>query len=187
MWPREDEEARTLTELFDIDWRETSFVPAGDNPPARIVMWKNEPLTDTEIEEILADVERSTALPNMAKTQDALAERDRLARQKMAKQDGLTIAQARVEVWLENPDLQERYQQLRIREHEALTSFTGQEPPVLVPASLVEKGATPYAALHKAAREELPDLYRRSPSAAVTEIASSRPDLTAAYASAVRS
>lgn len=182
----EAEERRTLTELVNIDWRETSFVPAGDNPPARIVMWKQDPnLTDEEIAEVLDDVERSNVVTTktFTKASDVLAERDRLARQKMAKQDGLEIAQARVEVWLENPDLQEWYQELRIREHEALAA--AQEPPVVVP--VVEKAAQPYAELHKAAREELPDLYRRSPSAAVSEISKSRPDLTAAYTSAVRS
>lgn len=53
-----EEERRTITELHNIDWRETSFVPAGDNPPARMVMWKQDPgLTEEEIEEILSGVE----------------------------------------------------------------------------------------------------------------------------------
>jgi hypothetical protein len=47
-----------ITELFNIDWQETSFVPAGDNPEARLVFWKAEPdLSAEEIEGILADVE----------------------------------------------------------------------------------------------------------------------------------
>jgi hypothetical protein len=191
MWPREEEreERRALTDLFNIDWRETSFVPAGDNPPARLVMWKDEPLSDEEIEEIIDEVATEKRRPGVTtkafgKAGDVLAERDRLAREKMAKQDGLTIAQARVEVWLENPGLQERYQQLRIQEHEAFAS--AQEPQV-VPVPVVEKGAQPYAALHRVAKAELPELYRSNPSAAVAEISKSRPDLRDDYYRASRS
>jgi hypothetical protein len=190
MWPRDDEE-RPLVELVNIDWRETSFVPAGDNPPARLVMWKNDPgLTDEEIEEVLDDVANEqrrseVTTKTFGKAGDVLAERDRLAREKMAKQaqPGLTIAQARVEVWLENPDLQERYQQLRIQEHEALAA----QAPEVVTVPVLEKAAQPYAELHRIAKAELPELYRRSPSAAVAEISKSRPDLTASYTRAVRS
>jgi hypothetical protein len=190
MWPRDEreqeEERQTLTELFNIDWRETSFVGRGDNPPARIVLWKQEPdLTDGEIEEILDEVERGSSeamTTKLRKEGDVLAERDRLAREKMVKQEGLTISQARMEVWMENPALREAYRQAERDHAERMAAIaTGQE-------ELVEKAAQrPYAELHRVAKAELPELYRSNPSAAVSEIASSRPDLVASYSSAVRS
>jgi hypothetical protein len=90
MWPRrsQEEEEHTLTELLNIDWRETSFVSRGDNPPARIVLWKQEPgLTDEEIEEILDEMEEGTVTTKtFTKRSDVVAEANRRA-EELRKQD----------------------------------------------------------------------------------------------------
>ncbi len=272
--------AETMTELFDIEWRETSFVPAGDNPPARIVMWKNEPdLTDEEIEEVLLEVsgpepgdgplakfkarvaslfgkahegpgglvtatfddhmksrmreqihkelftylgalEESLAaglfdegggameqtvdefasaikeaIPLWSQGKTSLAKEDleteperraempttmqkanALARRKIAAEPErfgkmsptAALAAARSEVWNENPALAE--QQRR-----------APAPPVVERPAVVHKAAQPFSKIDQAAREELPDLYRRSPSRARAEVSKLRPDLQAAY------
>lgn len=164
------------TELYDIDWRETSFVPAGDNPPARIVMWKSEPgITDVEIEEILKEVapDEATAptrkegpVPTMTK-QSVEAEVQRRAGELMKVRPELTPVSARLEIWAE---LRDRYEEAPDGE------------PVPVEASApVAKAAEPYSRIDAAAKEALPDLYRRSPSMARTEVAKIRPDLQADY------
>ncbi len=115
-----------LTELFDIDWRETSFVPAGDNPPAKIVMWKNDPgLTDEEIEEVLqeAETERRAEMPTakLTKQSDAEAAATALAKKLIEDEPGrfakivdpsAQLVAARAVIWAENPDLREAREML---------------------------------------------------------------------------
>lgn len=164
------------TELYDIDWRETSFVPRGDNEPARIVMWKNEPgLTDEEIEAVLQDVEaeRSTTVTTMTKRSDVEAEATRRARE-LQKRDpetygGKPLAAVRSAVYARDPELREK--------HEALPP----EPVAVAAETPVLKAAAPFSKIDAAAREMLPDLYRESESAARTEVVKLRPDLQAAY------
>src|SRR5215218_5457147 len=113
-----------LTELFNIDWRETSFVSAGDNPPARIVMWKDRPeLTDEEIETILAEAEnerRSTVT-------DPIQQANELAKRDYPELAKTSPAAARAKVWAERPDLREAHEQ-------------AEETPIVVEHT-VEKGA----------------------------------------------
>jgi hypothetical protein len=179
---REEEEPRTLTELYDVDWQETSFVTAPDNRPARVVMWKDEPqLTDEEIEEIIEEV--ATEKRRAGGVTTALQRADALAMEKIEEEPErfakiadprARLAAARSEVWAENPSLGPRDSALAAQEPAAV-----HEP--------VMKGAKPYAELHRIAKAELPDLYRSNPSAAVSEISKSRPDLRDAYTRAVRS
>lgn len=168
-----------ITELYDIEWTETSFVPAGDNPPARILFWKDRPgITDAEVEEILAEVAAGAAPAAPAPTQKETpvitmtkqsieAEVRRRAAELMKAKPELTPVSARLEIWAE---LRDRYEE------------APDAGPVPVQASApVHKAAEPFSRLDAVAREELPDLYRRSPSMARTEVAKLRPDLQAAY------
>ena len=164
------------TELYDITWTETSFCPLGDNPPARIVMWKRDPgLTDEEIEVVLRDVEaeRSTTVTTMTKRSDVETEATRRA-QELQKRDpetygGKSLWAVRSAVYAQDPDLREK--------HEALPP----EPVPVATSAPVHKAAAPFSKIDAAAREVLPDLYRRSPSMARSEVAKLRPDLQAAY------
>ena len=139
------------TELVNIDWRETSFVPAGDNEPARIVMWKNEPeLTDEEIHAILAETAtekgRQEVTTTLTKKDDVQAVVTRLAKERYPN---VPEAAGRARIWAERPDLREA--------HEA--SPAPQTPAVdhETPASL-EKGA-PALAKRDAAVAELRKVY----------------------------
>ena len=133
-----------ITELFNIDWRETSFVPRGDNPEARIVMWKDDPgLTDEEVAEVLEEVDVSETM----KRANALALRkilDEPERFGEIADDDARLAAARSEVWAERPDLGSR--------DEALT------PVVRSGDAPVEKGA-PALAKRDAMVAELRKLY----------------------------
>jgi len=111
MWPNEHREEReerrrraALTELYNIDWRETSFVPAGDNPPARIVMWKGrdaEPeLTDGEIAAILEEVE-------MGKAARPYAELHRIAKAELPELYRQSPSAAVAEISPRRPDLRD--------------------------------------------------------------------------------
>lgn len=116
-----------LTELFNIDWRETSFVPAGDNEPARIVMWKNEPdfLTDEEIEGILQETERRAEMPTtLTKRSEVEAHVTALAKQQYPD---LGEGAGRRQIWNERPDLREAYERAAAPD----TSVTGAEVPVV--------------------------------------------------------
>ena len=163
------------TELFDIDWRETSFVPAGDNPPARIVLWKNDPgLTDAEVEEILEEVsaeqtpQRKGVPVTTTMTKLSIeAEVQKRAEELMKARPELTRVSARLEIWMELKDAYQEADEGEAVEVEA-------SAPVL-------KAADPFAKLDAAAREELPEIYRRSPSMARVELSKLRPDLAAAY------
>lgn len=167
-------------ELYDIDWRETSFVPAGDNPPARILFWKSSPeITDEEIGEILDQVAgeprqeatMTTTGPAMTKRGDAVAEADRLAKSRYPELAVRNPAAARARVWAEAPELRD-----------AVASLPAGEPVPEIPGpASLHKAAEPFAKLDAAARHELPDLYRRSPSMARTEAARLRPDLRDGY------
>ena len=116
---REEEERRPRTELYNISWQETSFVPAGDNPPARIVFWKNEPeISEEEIEACIDEVERRSGM----------AEVDTLAQRKIEEEPErfgkiadphARLAAARSEVRAETPDLQGQESALAAREKPA--------------------------------------------------------------------
>lgn len=157
VWPRDDDERekeRTITELFNIDWRETSFVPAGDNPPAKIVLWKAEPdLTDEEISEIIDEVERR---PEVAEV-DTLAQRkiesDPEGKFSKIADPHARLAAARAEVRSEEPRLQDQESALAAQKPAAV-----HEP--------VKKRDTEFAKIDRAARERYPDLYDESPSLA---------------------
>lgn len=161
------------TELYDIDWRETSFVGAPDNPPARIVMWKDEPtLTDEEIEEVLreTETERRAGMPTLSKRSEVEAHVGRLAKQEYPDVAARNLNAAMSKIWAERPDLREA--------HEGAQADRIAPAPAQV---MVVKGASAFAKIDAHARESYPDLYDHSPSAARTKAREKRPDLGEAY------
>lgn len=77
------------------------------------------------------------------------------------------LAAARTEVYRENPELRELHD--------------GAQPDPTIEERVVHKGAEPFSKIDAAAREELPELYRSSPSRARSEITKLRPELQAEY------
>lgn len=78
-------------------------------------------------------------------------------------------AAARAKVWAESPEL---------RDAHASQPTTAVVDDVEQP---VYKGSEPFSKIDQAARQELPDLYRSSPSRARAEVAKLRPELQDAY------
>jgi hypothetical protein len=181
MWPREDEreeEHRALTELYDVTWEETSFVPAPDNPPARLVMWKDEPhLSDEEIEAIIEEVATEKRRAGGVTT-TTFTKRSQLwsAITKQAEDEAVDEALERgVQV---TPELIAAMRGKIIAADASLQEALGQLPgdyeePAVVEAP-VGKGRDEYAELAKVAQEMFP---LDSPSVAIRKTCDIRPDL----------
>lgn len=174
-----------------------SFVDSGDNAEAHVVMYKAQAaegdqqqaaegdewltrLVHTIINEELAGIvsggteTRKVAMTaTMMKQEDVLAERERLAVAKVAGSDELTIASARMEVWLENEELRRRYYELQQTSPAAPVAMQQGEP--------VVKGADTIAK-HEAAVSELRKAHPdRSPAALRTMAWDLHPELRDAY------
>ena len=103
-------------DIIDPEFDEVSVVDKGDNPLARIVLWKGAPseelLTDEEIEKCISDVANETEVNKVTSASNAAAQIQQRAEQ-IAKSQGLDMAEALSRAMDENPDVMARYRELR--------------------------------------------------------------------------
>lgn len=152
-------------ELYDLELDEVSFVDHGDNPGAKLVMYKRagedgqdagggenarlERMVDELIAEETGESSAQTtgkgSMQTMTKRADVLEEVERRAVEVRKQNDRLTPAQARVEIWMENEDLRRRYQELPPDVPVAASAT----PPVAKGAGALQKHAAAVAELRK--------------------------------------
>lgn len=174
-------------DLYDLELEEVSFVDAGDNPGARVLLYKRRgagapdeqvaafargQYADPEmvrelIDEVAGEAGTATRKESMTtqftKTADVVAAVHKQAEERVANAAAgeLSISQARVEVWLENPALAERYQQLRVQEAAEVADAMKHQPGGMMaaPAESVQKAQATVLQKHQAAVDELRKLY----------------------------
>lgn len=174
-----------------------------DNPGARILLTKkaadeahsrtgwDERLSQV-VDELIreekagvgkADDQRRSMTTQLQKRSDVTREVGRLAHEKMQKAAGaenLTVAQARMEVWMENPELQRLYQELEVETAAEMAAQAEKHAPVKKGGDVLQK--------HRAAVAEL---RKSHPDKALSELKvmawDRNPDLVSAYQDALRS
>jgi hypothetical protein len=179
-------------DLYDLELEEVSFVDMGDNPGAHILLYKRKAdgqpdeqvaafsrgqYADPEMVRALIDEvagEGSSAgaetkrglMTQFSKSDDVVARIAKIAEEKVANASGeLTIAGARMEAWFENPELQERYQELRVAEAQQVADTMKRRSPGMMaaPTEEVAKRQAGPLAKHQAAVDELRKADPRMP------------------------